>query len=174
MSWISGVYECCSCHAWLALTSHCSYLYRLWLACRWWPVKAQTRSCHACFNFSCLCPGSLTLHSGSSLHNITSVHEIFECAHLKFNAPGTYVYTHTHTLAQCSPTGVVLVSLASINNLSCEPNVMIKCPDPLNVLRNGSTHLANFDRYVRGSLIGYAYDNVLKSYTATGDWVFVL
>ena len=51
---------------------------------------------------------------------------------------------------------------------------MIKCPDPLNVLRNGSTHLANFDRYVCGSLIDYTHDNVLKSYTATGDWVFVL
>ena len=64
--------------------------------------------------------------------------------------------------------------LASNNILSYEPNVMIKCPDPLNVLRNGSTHLANFDRYVCGSLIDYRHDNVLKSYTATGDWVFVL
>ena len=88
-------------------------------------------------------------------------------------APGTYVYTHTH-LRNAVPLVWGSLRLASINNLSCQPNVMIKCPDPLNVLRNGSTHLANFDRYMCGSLIGYAYDNVFKFYTATGDWVFVL
>ena len=46
--------------------NHCAYLYRLWAACRWWSVDAQTRSCYACFNFSCLCSGWPTLHSGSS------------------------------------------------------------------------------------------------------------
>ena len=92
-------------------------------------------------------------------------------------APGTYVYTHTHTLTHlCNAVPLVWGSLrlASINNLSCEPNVMIECPDPLNVLRNGATHLANFDRYVCGSLIGYAYENVFKFHAATGDRLFVL
>ena len=83
------------------------------------------------------------------------------------------MYTHTH-LCNTVPLVWGSLRLASINNLSYEPNVMIKCPDPLNVLCNGSTHLANFDGYVCGSLIGYAYDNVLKPYAATGDWVFVL
>ena len=86
-------------------------------------------------------------------------------------APGMYVYTHTH-LRNAVPLVWGSLRLASINDLSCEPNVMIKCPDPLNVLRSGSTHSANFDGYVCGSLIGCAYDNVFKFYAATGDWVF--
>ena len=81
--------------------------------------------------------------------------------------------THTH-LRNAVPLVWGSLRLASINNLSYEPNVMTKCPDPLNVLHNGSTHLANFDGYVCGSFIGYAYDNVFKFYAATGDWVFVL
>ena len=71
MRWISGVYECCSCHGWLASTwsdlNHCPYSYRLWAACRWWSVEYKPKeSCYTCFNFCCLCSGSPTLHSDSS------------------------------------------------------------------------------------------------------------
>ena len=120
MSRVSGqcVYECC--YAWplpeVDLNHHHDRnLYCQWAAYRWWSIAAQTRSCHACFNFSCLHSKSLTLHSGNSppstectsstfikYFNVMRSFEIYAI----WPQASIYLYTHTH--AQCSLSSVRL------------------------------------------------------------------
>ena len=82
-------------------------LYHLWVACFHREKHKPELSCYACFNFSRLHSRSPVLYSDSQastgLHMVHDIdlHEIFECAHLKFMVNGQFkqacIDTHTHS-----------------------------------------------------------------------------
>ena len=109
---------CMTCSTWSNL-NHSPYLYHLWVACHWWSVEVQTRSCHACFNFvpgrqRCTRAVALMNPASCSLCRRSKTREIDLCEILiwtrSFQIYGIWLQasTYVNTLLQCSPASVGL------------------------------------------------------------------
>ena len=115
MSWVSGAYDCrlCTPLRWSDFNNR-PYL---WPACCWSSVAVQTKSKLPCFNFSHLHFGSLTLHSGCSLHLLSMRHSKLRKI-LKICSIWPQENRHTHTCLQCSSASVGLTQAHPITCLN--------------------------------------------------------